>query len=188
MVGEQPGFKSPPAGAVLDGLVHAELGEVGVFQGRVVFAADGAVLDEDFFWPFETWIDSAALPDGEVLLTATLHDGAGEELLGAAKVVLDNQPPTIESGADLPNRCVAAGVDFTLRARADDDVGVSLVQMRQGGVTIASTAAPVLEHGHRIEASDLAALTENGQVAVSVAAQNARGRIANQELLLPVCP
>ena len=174
------GFATPTTNQIVSDELYVSLGEIGEFPEGISFFVDGEFVDTDLLPPFETWIDTATLADGQVRIAAHPARDSRTSPIDEIDVIVDNHGPAIAFESPLLDDCVPAGGELTVRAHVVDHVGVRTAELRVNSEPVA-----VFE-GAPYEMQIIASDTET-EHRLTIAAENSRGRITNATLVLPSC-
>lgn len=135
---------SPIAGSTVCGQVAVRLnsGIHGVDAGvaYVSFWLDGTAIGQSSSAPFSWDWDASGTPNGAHAFRATVRDEAGHESSNEVSVTVSNGGncdnwPVVDVSADIPpfvGRGDGGASGITLRATAEDDIGVSQVEFFEG--------------------------------------------------------
>jgi len=146
---------SPSTGTVVKGLVQVDVSAAdNVSVSEVAFYANGNLVGTDGTSPYQFSWDTASVADGNVSLTATATDAAGNQ--GAsmavtvqvqnqiAQVVADQSAPTVEILDPFSNATVSGLV--TISVSANDDVAVSKVDLYIDNKLVSSSSSQTLNY------------------------------------------
>jgi hypothetical protein len=134
-----------PTGGTVSGLVSVSVtasDNVGV--ARVDLRVNGSVVLSDTVSPYQFAWDSTTVPNGTVTLTAVAYDAAGNAAT-SAPVSVNVSNTTITSDTTPPSVAIASPTGGTVSGTigvsvsASDNVGVTRVDLRVNGGTIASS-------------------------------------------------
>ncbi len=134
-----------PTGGTVSGTVTVSVNasdNIGV--SRVELRVNGATVASDTTAPYTFAWNSATVANGAVMLTAVAYDAAGNSATSAAvSVNVSNGPPPDTTPPTVALTSPKAGAtitgQITVAATASDNVGVTRVDFRANGATIATT-------------------------------------------------
>ena len=168
-----------PTGGTVSGVVSVSVNasdNVGVT--RVDFLVNGATVSTDTSAPYLFTWNSATVPDGSVTLTAVAYDAAGNSKTSAPVTVTVSNAPPPSSDTTPPTVAIASPTGGTVSGtvnvsvNASDNVGVTRVDLRVNGATVASTNASPYQFSWN------SASAPNGMVSLTAVAFDAAGNSA----------
>lgn len=173
-----PLFSAPEVDSTVEGEIEIELAPVAASTDVVLFYADGVIFAHDVFPPYGAVLDTRDLEDGQAEIRAHIHDGGGVSA-AIVRVLVDNAGPQILIRAPELNACVPGGGAMLIEAEVDDTAGVDRVEFRVDAEPVAVFAGPPYRFSLPAPAVP--------QWQVTVAAENARGRITSETREVSVC-
>jgi thermitase len=141
-------FIMPTAGASISGVITVQVSandNVGV--NSVTLKVDGVAMGTDNASPFSFVVDSAIVPNGSHIFTATASDGSGNSSIASVGVNVNNEvisditPPSVKITA--PTNGSKALTNLAVYVNASDNVKVVKVELYADGTLVsAATSAP----------------------------------------------
>jgi len=178
---------SPSAGTVVKDLVQVDVSATDNESVQAVsLYANGNLVGTDGTAPYQFSWDTTALSDGNVNLTATAVDSAGNEGASTAvtvtiqnqvaQVISDQAPPTVTI-TDPANAATVSGL-VTIYVSANDDVAIRRVDLKIDGQVVSSSTSKDFKYNwntrkaskgtHTIEAVAIDTADKTGNMSIQV--------------------
>ena len=190
-------FADLSEGSAVEGELAVELGPgFNTLKHGVGFLANGTFIDQDRVRPYQTRLDTRALPEGDLTLAVIdLAEASADpsvppqppQPVASIRLIVDNQGPEITLAQPKGIPCVRSGDRLTISIQASDHVGVKNVDFRIAAESIAHFTSLPYEHTLVLSAAHFTGPNAKPTCLITIGAENQRGLISNQTTELARC-